>query len=58
MPLFNFEKELVESISTRCKNLRKATGFRQGDITDRKYISNIETAKYKGGVVFQPLKVM
>ena len=49
MPLFNFEKEPVESISTRCKNLRKATGFRQGDITDRKHISNIETAKYKGG---------
>ena len=43
---FNFETELVESISNRCCNLRSNSPFNQNDIADKGAISRIENAKY------------
>lgn len=46
---FNFETELVESISNRCCNLRNNSSFNQDDIADKGAISRIENAKYSSG---------
>lgn len=46
---FNFETELVESISNRCCNLRSNSSFNQDDIADKGAISRIENAKYSPG---------
>ena len=47
--MFNFETELVESISKRCTDLRSNSSFRQDDIADKSAISKIENMKYNEG---------
>lgn len=47
--VFNFETELVKSISKRCTDLRRNSGFRQDEIADKSSISKIENMKYNEG---------
>lgn len=50
--MIDLEKNLVATISERCKKLRESSTYRQDDIADKASISKIENGKYKRGENF------
>ena len=50
--MIDLEKNLVVTISERCKKLRASSTYRQDDIADKASISKIENGKYKRGENF------